>query len=223
MERQGQLVNLFLTTDADAFTASLDDVSGIEVHIFWFQFQVAAEVVVNLLHHACPLRIAGVCLALVHQDTFDDTVLLGFLCQCDQTLVGIVVVSLEHTFHPAWSFLDVSGNAVGKESLDVDTADGNVDDADLDVFGQRSHKRTSEPVGGSKSCVGTAEWGNGLGPLSHLTGRELVCCGVIYCRHPQESWSGTLQVLSFRTCGTFHVRLTEAEEDIKIRILRVRA
>ena len=146
MQRLGQFVNLLLTADADALAAGLYDVSGIEVHFFRLQFQVTAEVVVHLLHHAGPFRVARVRLTLVHQDTLDDAVLLSLLGQCDQTLVGIVVVGFEHALHPVRGFLQISWNAVRQETLDVDTADSHVDDTDLDVLRQRSHQRTAEPV-----------------------------------------------------------------------------
>ena len=83
MERLRQFVDLLLTADADPLTASLYDVTGIKVHLLRLQFQVAAEVVVNLLHHTGPLGIAGVCLTLVHQDAFDHTVLLCLLGERD--------------------------------------------------------------------------------------------------------------------------------------------
>ena len=83
MQGVRQFVDLLLTADADTLTASLYDVTGIKVHLLRLQFQVAAEVVVNLLHHTGPLGIAGVCLTLVHQDAFDHTVLLCLLGERD--------------------------------------------------------------------------------------------------------------------------------------------
>ena len=73
----------------------------------------------------------------MHQDTLDDTVLLSLLRQRDQTLVGVVVVSGKHALHPTRGLgLHVVVDAVGQETLDVDTADGNVDHTDLDVLRQ---------------------------------------------------------------------------------------
>ena len=135
MEGLGQFVDLLLTADADALAASLYDVACIEVHLLGLQLEVAAEVVVYLLHHASPLRIASVGLTLVHEDTLDNTVLLGLLGQRDQTLVGVVVVGGEHALHPTRGLgLHVVVDAVGQETLDVDTADGDVDDTDLDFL-----------------------------------------------------------------------------------------
>ena len=135
VQRLRQFVDLLLTTDADTLATGLYDIAGIEVHLLGLQLQVAAEVIIHLLHHTCPLRITGVRLTLMHQDTLDDTVLLSLLGQRDQTLVWIVVVGGEHTLHPTRGFcLHVVVDAVGQETLDVDTADGNVDHTDLDFL-----------------------------------------------------------------------------------------
>ena len=219
VEGLGQFVDLLLAADADALATSLYDVSCIEVHLFGLQLQVAAEMVIDLLHHTGPLGVARVRLALVHQDTLDDTVLLSLLGQCDQTLVRVVVVGLEHAFHPVRRLgLHVVVNAVGQESLDVDAADGHMDDADLDVLRQGGHQRTAEPVGRCQSCIRTTEWGDGLVPFAHLPFRECFGGGVIHCGHPQEPWAGALQVLGFRTGGSLHVRLSETEKDVEIGI-----
>ena len=137
VQRLRQFVDLFLTTDADTLATGLYDITGIEVHLLGLQLQVAAEVIIHLLHHTSPLRVAGVRLTLMHQDTLDDTVLLSLLGQRDQTLVWIVVVGSEHTLHPTRGLrLYIVVDAVGQETLDVDTADGDVDHTDLDVLRQ---------------------------------------------------------------------------------------
>ena len=137
MNGLGQLVNLFLTTNADTLATSLDNVTHIEVYLLRLQLQITTEVVIDLLHHASPLGVAGISLALMHQNTLDDTVLLGFLGQLNQTLVGVIIVSLKHTLHPTRSLLlHVAGNAVGQETLDVNTTDGHMNNTNLDIVGQ---------------------------------------------------------------------------------------
>ena len=137
VNRLRQFVNLLLTTDADTLAAGLNDVSHIEVHLFGFQLQVTAKVLIHLLHHAGPLRVASISLALVHQNTLDDTIFLGLLGQFHQTLVGIVVVGGQHTLHPARSLLlGIFLDAVGQEALDVDTTNSHMDNTNLDVVGQ---------------------------------------------------------------------------------------
>ena len=196
-----QLVNLLLATDADTLAVGLYDVAHIEIHLLGFQLQVAAEVVVNLLHHASPLRIAGVRLALMHQDALDDAVLLGLLGQRDQSLVGVVVVGLQHALHPRWGLLDIALYAVGQESLDVDAADSHVDDANFNIVGRGGHHRAAKPVGRCQAGVGTAERSRGLTPFAHLT----TLVGEVNGGHQQEArpWAG--QVLSLRTGITLHV------------------
>ena len=83
MQGVRQFVDLLLAADADTLTTSLYDVTCIKVHLLGLQFQVAAEVVIYLLHHSGPLGISGVRLSLMHQDTFDHTVLLCLLGESD--------------------------------------------------------------------------------------------------------------------------------------------
>ena len=132
--------------------------------------QVAAEVVVDALHLGSPLGVAGVRLALVHEDALDDTLFLGFAGQGDQPLVRIVVVGLEHALHPAGGLgLDIAGYLILHETLDLDTADGYMDDTYLNMLGQRGHERAAEPVGWCQTGIGTAERRHSLAPLAHLT------------------------------------------------------
>ena len=73
----------------------------------------------------------------MHEDTLDDAILLGLLGQRYQTFVGIVIIGGEHALHPVRRFvLHVIVDTVRKESLDVDTTNGHVDDTNLDVFRQ---------------------------------------------------------------------------------------
>ena len=137
----------------------------------------------------------------MHEDALDDTVLLCFLGQRDQTLVGVVVVGSKHAFHPTWSNLEVVGDAVGHESLNADAADGYVDDTYADVLGQVFNECTAKVVGGCQTGVGTAEWGRGLTPFALLT----VTLRVINGRHQQETRSRAGNVLCLGACSTLHV------------------
>ena len=155
MDGLGQFVNLLLTTNADALATSLNDVTYIKVYLFGLQLQVATEV---LRHHTSPLGVTSIGLALVHQDTLDDTILLGLLGQLHQTLIGVVVVSGQHTLHPTWSLLlSILFDAIRQETLDINTTDSHMDDANSDVIGCRSHHRATKPVGRSQTRVWTTQ------------------------------------------------------------------
>ncbi len=214
MQRVGQFVNLLLAADTHSLALSLNNVAGIEVHLFGFQLQVATEVIIHLLHHTSPLRIARIGLTLMHQDTLDDTILLSLLGQRDQTLIRVVVVGFEHSLHPLRRLLHIALDAIGQKSLDIDTTDGHMDNTNLDVLRQRSHHRTSKPVGRSQTRIGTAQRSRSLAPLTHLPAllRE------VHCGHQQETRTRALQILSLRTGCTLHVRLAETQEDIEIRV-----
>ena len=214
VEGQRKFVDLLLATDADTLSVCLHDVSGIEVHLFRFQLKVSAKVVIDLLHHTCPLRVTRIGFTLMHQDALDDTVLLRFFGQCYQTLIRIVVVCLEHTFHPLRGSLDVTRDAVGQESFDVDTTDGNMDNTNLDVLRKRSHQRAAKPVGRSQTSVGTAERRYSLAPLPHFP----ASLRVINRRHEQEARSGTYKILSLRSRISLHVGLSETKENVEVLI-----
>ena len=104
-----KFVDLLVASDADTLTISLDDTTHIERYFLRFQFQVTQELIVDVLYLIGPLGIACVRLALMHKDSLDDTILLCFLCQRDESLVGIVAVSFQHAFHPAGRRLDIVG------------------------------------------------------------------------------------------------------------------
>ena len=215
MDGLRQLVNLWLAGDTDSLAPGLHNVADKEGHLLGLQLQVAEQAVIDLLHHVSPFRILGVRLALVHQHTLDDTVLLCLFGQCDEAFVGIVAVGLQHALHPSGCRLCIVGNAVGHEALDFDAANGHMDDADFDVVRQRCHQRAAEPVGRGQPCVGTAEGRRGLTPLTHLT----AALRVVNSRHQQETRSCTHKVLGLRLGCTFHVRLSETEEDVEVRVL----
>ena len=216
MQRVGQLVNLLLTTDAHPLSVGLHDVTGIEVHFLGLQLQVATQVVVHLLHHSRPFGVTGIRLALMHQDALDDTILLCSLGQGYQSLVGVASVSFQHTLHPTWRSLHIALDAVGQKSLDVDATNRHMNDTNLDIFGQRRHHRTAKPVGRRQARVRTAKGGYGLTPLAHSAS----LLWEIHSGHQQESRARALQVLSLRTRRPLHIRLSETQEDIEVRVWR---
>ena len=236
MNGLGQFINLLLATNTDAFTTGLNNVTYVKVHLLGLQLQVTTEVLVHLLHHTSPLGVAGIGLALVHKNTFDNTVLLGLLGQRYQALVGVVVVGSQHTLHPAGSLLfSVILDTVGQETLDVDTAYGHVDNTDFDILRQRGYEGTAEPVCRGQTRVGTAEGCRGFTPLTHLAvfpvagwsgtglfGANHRMLGIRGTRinggHQQETRTGTSQVNSLRTSVTLHIRLSETEKDVKVRV-----
>ena len=215
VERQGELVDLFLTAYADTLSASLDDVSGIEVHLLGLQVKVAAEGVIDGLHLRCPFGVAGVRLALMHQYALDDAVLLGFPCQGDEASVGVVAVGFEHALHPAGCLVrHVVGYFVLHEAFNLDAADGHVDDADLDMLGQRGDQRPPEPVGGRQTGAGTTERRHSLAPLAHTA----PALGIVDGGHQQETRTRTTEVLRLGLGGALHVRLSKTQENVEVGV-----
>ena len=132
-----QFVDLFLATNANTLSVGLHDITCKEGHILGLQLQVAAKGIIHLLHLLGPVGITCIRLALVHQDTFDYTILLCLLGQGNQSFIGVVTVCLQHSLHPARSLgLHIVGNLAGHKALDLDTTHSHVDHTDLDVLGQ---------------------------------------------------------------------------------------
>ena len=96
----------------------------------------------------------------------------------------------------------------------MDSADGNVNHTDTNRIRQGLDHGASEPVCRGQSRIGAAEWGGSLAPFTHFATSLWVVDG----RHQQESRSRTGDVLCLWSCGTFHVRLSETEEDIEILV-----
>ena len=202
MQSKWQLINLFLTTYANTLSISLNNVTSIKGHILGLKLEVATKVIVNLLNHTSPLWVTSICLALMHQDTLNYAILLSLLSQSYQTLIWVVVISCKHTLHPVRSLgLYIVINAVGQESLDIDTTDSDVNYTNLNIFGQRSYEGTTEPVGRSKTSVRTAQRSRSLAPLTHLS----ALFWEVYSWHKQEAWARACQILSLRTGISLHI------------------
>ena len=209
-----QFVYLLVHGDALTFTVSLYHFTSQQRHFLWFQFKVAKHTIIYFLNFVCPFGVARVRFSLMHQYSLDDTIVLGFLRQFDDTLVRIVVVSFQHVLHPSWSRLHIFWNFLWHESFNLDTANGNVNDSHANVFWQRRNQRTTKPVGRCQSVIGATEWRNCFTPFSLFP----VSLWVIYGRHQQETWTRTYQVLCFWTGCTFHVGLSETDENVKVRV-----
>ena len=210
----GQFLDLFHTADADTLTVGLYHLTNKQWGLLRLQLQVTQHVVINLLYHTSPLGVASVGLALVHQHTLDDTILLSLLGQCDESFIGVIVVGGQHGNHPSWCLLHVVLDAVGQETLDVNTANGHVDDANADILRQRLDHRATKPVGRCQTRIRAAEWGRGFAPLPHLAASLRIVNGW----HEQETGTRTGDVLCLRLGCSLHVRLSEAEEDVEIGI-----
>ena len=209
-----QLVYLLVASDADALAIGLHNASHIERHLFWLQFQVAEQMVIDVLHLLPPLRVSRVRLALMHQDAFDDAILLSLLRQSNERLVGIIVVVGEYARHPCGNLLQVALDAIGHETFYLDAANSHMNNANLNVLRQRSHKSTAKPISRRQARIGTAKRSRSLAPLAFLT--SSFC--VVHSRHQQEAraWAGDIH--SFRSSCAFHIRLSKAKEDVEVRV-----
>ena len=207
-----QFVDLFVHGHAESLAIGLHHLAGKQGHLFGFELQVAQQVVVHLLHHAGPLGVAGVRLALVHEHTLDHALLLRLFGQRHEAFIRIVVIGGEHRFHPSRRPFYIGLDAVVEESLYMDASDSHGDDAHAHILGQVFCQCSSEVVDRRESGVLTAERRQGLVPLAHFPAALRIVDG----SHHLEPVVQALQVLRFGSCRSLHVRLSEAEEDVEV-------
>ena len=96
----------------------------------------------------------------------------------------------------------------------MDSADGHVDDADADFLWQGGYERATEVVNGCQSVVRAAQRRQGRIPLAHLAAAAVVVHG----SHHEETGIHAFEVLCLRAGSAFHIRLSEAEEDVEIGV-----
>ena len=210
----GQGVDLTVHGDTLPLAVRLHHLAYQQGHLRGLEVQVAQQALIDALHLACPSGLARIRLSLMHQYSLDDSILLCPPGQRQQPLIGIVVVGLQHAFHPVGSFFGIGSNLVGHEALDTDAPDGDMNYSHPDMLGQRLDERASEPVGRRQSRVGTAQGGSGLAPLTFSPAPLRIVDG----RHEKKTGSRSRYILCFRLGSPLHVRLSETQEDIEIWI-----
>ena len=192
---------------ADTLHVSVYDFTYEKRNVRTLKLEVLHEAVIDSLELAWPVRVSGVRLTLVDEDTLDHTVLLSDLRHLDKSCIRVVVVSCEHALHPAWcSLCNIVVDAVRKECLDMASADSYMNDTYLNLLWKVSHECSSEIVCRSKTCARTAERRNCCVPFalnsSHLR--------VVDYRHHLEAVTYVFQILLLDSCVAFHIGLAEA-------------
>ena len=185
-----------------------------EGHFLGIEVQVIHQSVIDEFHLLGPVRLSIVTLALMQQDTLDDTRLLGYLSHIDHPLVRIVVVGFEIVLQPVGLILDIASHLLRDKAFDLRAAECHVNDTHLYVLRQVSHHRTSEIVSHTQSCALTHKGRCGGIPLTHLT---LGTCKI----HTGQHLETRIHRLVLCLWGgiTLHVRLSETEIDVELRLI----
>ena len=138
----------------------------------------------------------------MHEYAFYDTVLLGDFRHLHETLVRIVVIFLEHRFHPARGHIGcVILDFILHETFDFYSAYGHVDETHPVSFRIVGEHRPAEIVGRSHTVAVTAERRKGLVPLPHLSASVLVIDG----SEGKEAVAHTHGVNALGTGCAFHI------------------
>ena len=210
-----QRVDERIVRSADAAPVRRDHFPGEERDVFGPEVQVPEEVFIDRPDVLRPCGIAGIGLALVHQDAGDDPFFLRDLPHGDQPVIGTAPIGRQHGFHPFGRRLRIGVDAVRKEAVDADAAHGHMDDAHPVVLRQILQQRPSEIIGGRQARVLPAQRGKGLVPPARFPGlvRE------IHGRQVEEPVGDPDGILRLDPGVPFHVGLPEAEEDVEILVL----
>ena len=200
---------------ADAAPVRRDYFPGEERNVLGPEVQVPEEVLIDRPDVLRPRGVAGIGLALVHQDAGDDPFFLRNLSHGDQPVVGTAPIGRQHGLHPLRRRLRIGVDAVRKEAVDADTAHSHMDDAHPVVFRQIRQQRPPEIIGGRQARVLPAQRGDGLVPSALLPG----LVGEIHGRKVQEPVGNADGILRLDPGVSFHVGLPEAEEDMEILVL----
>ena len=160
----------------------------------------------------------------MEQDALDHALVAGAQGAVKYTNVGQIIVTVHDALEPSGLFAYGLGIVVLEQVLNAASADGDMDDADLNAVWQFLHHGPAEVVGWCQAREWTAEWWSGGVPFIFLTCLSVMVTlvgFVIYCGHHLKTGINPLVVLGFWTCRTFHVRLSDTDVDVEIGV-RVR-
>ena len=150
----------------------------------------------------------------MEKNTFDDTRFLCLLRHVDECTERVVIVLSAVVLKPLFRVCDDAFALVFVEEFDRASAHRHVDDTHADILRQVLHHSSSEVVGRRQSCPVSAKRRISRVPLSRFS----VLCWHIHSRHHLESRVDILTVLVFNGRIALHVRLSEAEVDMEIRV-----
>ena len=150
----------------------------------------------------------------MQKDSLNNTLLLCLLRHCHQHIIGVVIIFLTIVLEPISLLLNVIGTLVLIEEVDRCSTDSYINNTYLYTLRQILHHRTTKVIGRSQSCTITTEWRISRIPLSLLSiGRRH-----INSSHHHKTGVNKLAVCCLDSCITFHIRLSKAQIDVKIRV-----
>ena len=201
---------------AHSSSVRIHDFTDQKRHDLSLKPQIADKIVIDLLELVRPARVAGIRLTLMHQNTLDDTVLLSQFSHLHKSCVRIIIVCRQHPLHPAGSTVcNIICNAVRKESLDMASSYGDIDDTDLDILRKGFNQSPSEIVSRCKACILAAQRRNSRVPLAFHPSSFLI----IDASHHLEAFTDSFKILFLDPRITLHIRLAETEIDMEVRVL----
>ena len=209
-------VNLGIGAAADAAPVAVDHLAHDKRHSLGLESEVGEKLFIDGLDLGGPLRVAGVGFALMQEYAGDYAVLLREAGDLDETVIRTVAVALEHALHPVGSHIAGIGFLlILHEALDLDAADGDIDDADAVIVREILEQGAPEIVCRGESVAVAAERRKRLVPLPLDAAAVLEVIG----GHREIALAHSDGVLGLRPGCALHIGLAETEEDVEIGVL----
>ena len=150
----------------------------------------------------------------MHENTFDDTVLLSDLGHFHESCVWISAILLDDSLHPVTLIVDVLLVVDLVPEFDLRTCYRNVDDAHLDIFRKHLNHLAAEEIHWAEIVALTADRRYCSVPLTHLSAK----IRHVNCRYKLKARIVEILVLFCRPCSSLHVGLADAQIDMEVRI-----
>ena len=182
--------------------------------ILCLEVQFIEHAFVDDIHSLRPILLTIVGTSLMQQDALDDTYLLCLLSQSNEFAVWIVVIALAEVLVPISSLGNILLTQVLIEEIDISTANCHMHYTYLYAFWQLLYQRATEIIGRSQTSPLTAErWNSGI-PSTLLSSDAWH----VNSREHTETSVDILTVLRFNSCISLHVRLSETQINMEVRV-----
>ena len=208
----GDIINDSDMLPATAALIFLNGLTHEQRNIFCLQIQIFQNIIIYGLYTVRPVGIAIVGFTLMQEDALDNTLLLGNLAQLNESGIRITMILGCEILHPVWLLLQVSLTGTLIEEVNASATHRHGDGSHLDAIRQVIYHFSAKVIHRTQACAWSCLWWNSRMPLSLLPS----CFFIIHGIHRHESWINSCSVNVFNGSIALHVRLSEAEINLKI-------
>ena len=183
-------------------------------NIFCLQIQIFQNIIIYGLYTVRPVGIAIVGFTLMQEDALDDTLLLGNPGEFDESGIRITMILGCEILHPVWLLLQIRLIGTLIEEVNASATHCHSDGSHLDAIRQVIYHFSAKVIHRSQACAWTCLRWNSRMPLSFFPSSFFIIHGI----HCHESWIHSCSVDVFNGGIALHIRLSEAEINLKIGV-----